>query len=62
METLYKVRERFRIRSDFLSTLKKPVIRIVKYDLKPNCVWLTSIFFRPENYGELRTDGVLDMT
>ena len=41
---------------------KKQSLRIVKYDVKPNCVWLTSIFFAPENYGEQRTDGMLDMT
>ena len=49
----------------FLCTLymqKKQSFRIVKYDMKPNCVWLTTIFFPPENYGEQRTDGVLDMT
>ena len=65
METLYKVRERFRIRSVFLCTLymqKNQSFRIVKYDMKPNCVWLTTIFFPPENYGEQRTDGVLDIT
>ena len=65
METLYKVREQFRIRAVFLCTLymqNKQSFPTVKYDMKPNCVWLTTIFFPPENYGEQRTDGVLDMT